>query len=87
MKFRATVERGGKTATGIRVLDEIVAALAGGNRPRIRVTYAGHTYATSVARRRGGFKLRVSAAVRERAESPPATNSTWRSSPITSHVC
>ena len=44
MKFRATVELGGKTATGIRVPDEIVAALAGGNRPRLRVTLAGHTH-------------------------------------------
>lgn len=67
MKFRATVELGGKTATGIRVPGEIVNALAGGNPPSVRVTLAGHTYATSVARRRGEFKLPVSAAVREAA--------------------
>jgi Domain of unknown function (DUF1905)/Bacteriocin-protection, YdeI or OmpD-Associated len=67
MKFRATVELGGKTATGIRVPDETVTALGGGNRPRVRVTLAGHTYRTSVARMRGEFKFPVSASVRERA--------------------
>jgi hypothetical protein len=67
MQFRATVELDRKTATGIRVPDEIVAALGGGNRPRVRVTVAGYSYQTTVARMRGEFKFPVSAAVREQA--------------------
>jgi hypothetical protein len=55
-------------ATGIRVPDEIVSALAGGNRPPVRVTLAGHSYQTTVARMRGEFAFPVSAAVRNEIE-------------------
>jgi hypothetical protein len=65
MKFPATIELDGKTATGVRVPDEVVEALGGGHRPRVRVTLAGYSYQTSVARMRGEFKFPVSAAVRE----------------------
>ena len=44
MKFRATVELGGKTATGIEVPEDVVAALGSGNRPPVTVTIGGHTY-------------------------------------------
>lgn len=67
MQFRGTVQLDGKTATGIRVPDEIVAALGGGNRPRVRVTLGGYSYQTTVARMRGEFLFPVSAAVREQA--------------------
>ena len=67
MKFPATIQLGGKTATGINVPDDVVAALGGGNRPPVRVTLAGYTYRTTVARTRGTFMLPVSAEVRERA--------------------
>ena len=67
MKFPATIQLGGKTATGINVPDDVVAALGGGNRPPVRVTLAGYTYRTTVARMRGTFMLPVSAEVRERA--------------------
>jgi len=67
MKFRATLELGGKTATGIRVPDDVVEALGGGNRPPVRVTFAGYSYRTTVARMRGEFMFPVSAAVREQA--------------------
>ena len=49
MKFRSEVELGGKTATGIQVPDEVVAALGAGKRPAVRVTVGGHTYRTTVA--------------------------------------
>ena len=65
MRFHATVQLDGKTATGVPVPDEIVAALGGGNRPRVRVSFAGHSYQTTVARMRGEYKFPVSAAVRE----------------------
>jgi bifunctional DNA-binding transcriptional regulator/antitoxin component of YhaV-PrlF toxin-antitoxin module len=67
MKFPATILLGGKTATGVRVPDEIVEALGAGNRPPVRVTLAGYTYQTTVARMRGQFMFPVSAAVREQA--------------------
>jgi Bacteriocin-protection, YdeI or OmpD-Associated/Domain of unknown function (DUF1905) len=65
MKFRATIQLAGKTATGVDVPDDIVAALGGGNRPAVRVSLAGYSYQTTVARMGGVFKFPVSAAVRE----------------------
>jgi hypothetical protein len=67
MQFTATIQLDGKTATGVHVPEEIVAALNGGNRPPVRVTLAGYTYQTTVARMRGAFMFPVSAVVRERA--------------------
>ena len=61
MKFRATVELGGKTATGIEVPEEAVAALDSGNRPPVTVTIGGHTYRTTVARMGGRFLIPLSA--------------------------
>ena len=67
MRFRATVELGGKTATGIPVPAEVVAALGPGKRPAVRVTIAGHTYRSTVAPLGGVHMLPVSAEIRERA--------------------
>lgn len=67
MEFRTTVRLDGKTATGIRVPEEVIEALGGGNRPRVRVTLNGYSYQTTVARMRGEFLFPVSAAVRENA--------------------
>ncbi len=61
MKFRATLELGGKTATGFRVPAEVVEALGSGKRPPVRVTINGHTYRNTVAVYGGGFMLGVSA--------------------------
>ena len=61
MNFRATIELGGKTATGIRVPEEVVAALGSGKRPPVRVTIAGHTYRSTVASMGGVFMLPISA--------------------------
>jgi hypothetical protein len=65
--FRATLELAGKTATGICVPDEVVAALGSGKRPPVQVTLAGYTYRSTVASMGGRFMLPVSAEVRERA--------------------
>jgi hypothetical protein len=65
MRFEARLLQGGKTATGIHVPDEVVAALGPSRRPPVRVTFAGHTYRTSIASMRGRFMLPVSAAIRE----------------------
>ncbi len=67
MRFRATVELGGKTATGIRVPAEVVARLGPSKRPPVRVTINGHTYRSSVAPLGGEFMLTVSAENREAA--------------------
>ena len=61
MKFRATVELGGKTATGIEVPESVVAALGSGNRPPVTVTIGGHSYRTTVARMGGRFLIPLSA--------------------------
>jgi hypothetical protein len=67
MKFSATVELGGKTATGIEVPDDVVAGLGSHKRPAVRVTIGEYTYRSTVARMGGRFLLPVSAEVRKAA--------------------
>jgi hypothetical protein len=67
MRFRATVELGGKTATGIEVPEDVVAALGSGNRPPVTVTIGGHTYRTTVSRMGGRFLIPLSAENRTEA--------------------
>ncbi len=67
MRFRTTVELGGKTATGIQVPPEVVEALGSGKRPAVSVTINGHTYRSTIAPMSGAFYLPVSAEVREAA--------------------
>lgn len=61
MRFRTTVELGGKTATGMRVPDDVVAALGAGKKPAVRVTIGTHTYRSTIASRGGVYLLPVSA--------------------------
>jgi len=68
MRFRATIERGGTTATGVEVPEEVVESLGSGRRPKVRVKINGYTYRTSVASMGGRFMLGISAEVRERAD-------------------
>ncbi|MBN9325802.1 MAG: DUF1905 domain-containing protein [Cellulomonas sp.] len=51
----------GGTTTGIRIPDEAVAELGGGNRPKVVATVNGHAWRTSIARMGGAFWLGVSA--------------------------
>lgn len=67
MRFRSTVELGGKTATGIRVPADVVEALGSGRKPAVNVTINGHTYRSTVATMDGVFMLPVSAEVRAAA--------------------
>jgi hypothetical protein len=67
MRFRATLQSNGKTATGIRVPPEVVAALGPSRKPAVRVTIAGHTYRSTIATRSGVFLLGVSAENRQAA--------------------
>jgi hypothetical protein len=61
VRFRGTVELGGKTATGLQVPNDVIDALGGGKRPAVRITIGGHTYRTTVASRGGRFLVPLSA--------------------------
>jgi hypothetical protein len=67
MRFRTTILQSNKTATGIRVPDEVVAALGSSRRPPVQVTVNGYTYRTTVAVMNGAFMFGVSADVRKNA--------------------
>ncbi|HST63546.1 MAG TPA: YdeI/OmpD-associated family protein [Mycobacteriales bacterium] len=67
MRFTATVEPGGKTATGIEVPASVVSELGGGRRPAVVVTLRSHSYRTTVASMGGRFLIPVSAEVRAAA--------------------
>jgi hypothetical protein len=67
MRFRSRVELGGRTATGVPVPDDVVAALGAGRRPAVRVSVGGHTYRSTVASRGGRFMVPLSAEHREAA--------------------
>ena len=61
MRFRATIDLGGKTATGIRVPPAVVEGLGQGRRPPVCVTINGHTYRSTVAVMGGEYMVGVSA--------------------------
>ena len=61
MRFHTTILQGDKTATGIRIPDEIVEGLGAGKRPAITVTINGFTYRSSVAVVSGTYMVGVSA--------------------------
>jgi Domain of unknown function (DUF1905)/Bacteriocin-protection, YdeI or OmpD-Associated len=61
MRFRTTVELGGRTATGLEVPAAVVEALGAGRRPPVRVTIGGHTYRSTVAVMGGRYLLPLSA--------------------------
>ena len=61
MRFHTTILQGDKTATGIRIPDEVVEALGAGKRPPITVTINGFTYRSTVAVMGGQYMVGVSA--------------------------
>src|SRR4051794_40468572 len=61
MKFRTTLLTAGKTATGFRVPDEGMTALAAGKKPLVTVTINGHVYRSAVATVDGLATVGVSA--------------------------
>ena len=67
MRFHTTIIQGDKTATGIRVPEEIVGGLASGKRPKVRVTIKGYTYRSSIAPMGEVFMVGVSADVRAKS--------------------
>lgn len=67
MRFRTTVVLGGKTATGLQVPDEVVAALGAGKRPPVTVTVGGYRYRSTVAVMGGACWVPLAAEHREAA--------------------
>jgi hypothetical protein len=61
MKFRAVIMLGGKTATGIRVPEEIVAKLGASKKPPVKITIGDYTYRSTVASMGGKFMIPLSA--------------------------
>jgi hypothetical protein len=59
MKLRTSIELSGKTATGIVVPGEVVAALGGGQRPAVQVTVGAHTYRSTIGSMGGRFLVPV----------------------------
>jgi hypothetical protein len=66
-KFRAVLKLEGKTATGIQVPEEVVAALGATKKPPVRVTIGGHTYRSTVAAYGNVYMIPVAAEHREAA--------------------
>jgi hypothetical protein len=67
MLFHATIRLDGKTATGIEVPADVMAALGSGKRPKVRVTINGYTYPSTVGSMGGRSLIPVSAEVRAKA--------------------
>ena len=65
MRFTTTVRQNSKTATGIRVPDEVLSGLNAGKAPKVAVTINGYTYRSSVATVNGEPMIGVSDAVRQ----------------------
>jgi hypothetical protein len=61
VRFRSTIELGGRTATGLEVPAEVVEALGVGKKPPVRVTIGAHTYRSTVAVMGGRYLLPLSA--------------------------
>jgi len=65
--FEATLKQEGKTATGIEVPPEVVAALGTSRKPAVKVSLNGYAYRSTVAVMGGKFMLPVSAEHRQGA--------------------
>ena len=65
--LHAELESTGKNTAGFAVPEDLVAQLAGGRRPKVRVRLNGTEFATSIASMGGRFLLGVSAERREAA--------------------
>ena len=61
MRFHTTILQSDKTATGIRIPDEVVESLGAGKRPPIKVTIHGYTYRSTVAVMGGTYMVGVNA--------------------------
>ena len=65
MRFTATIELGGKTATGIPVPEEVVLGLGRGKRVPVTVAIGDYSYRSTIAAYNGLYMLPLAAAHRE----------------------
>jgi uncharacterized protein YdeI (YjbR/CyaY-like superfamily) len=68
IRFRTTILTAGKTTTGIRIPDEIIAQLGTSKKPAVKITMNGYTYRSTVAVMGGKFMVGVNAENREKAK-------------------
>jgi hypothetical protein len=61
MRFRAVIELGGKSATGIQVPEDVVLGFGAGKRVKVRVTIGDYTYRSTVGPYGGAYMLPLSA--------------------------
>jgi hypothetical protein len=61
MKFRTTIKQGDKTATGIQIPNDVIAALGAGRKPPVKLTVNGYAYRSTVATVDGNFMVGLSA--------------------------
>jgi antitoxin component of MazEF toxin-antitoxin module len=64
MRVQGTIRRAGKTAAGMVIPDEVVAALGPSRHPAVTVTVGGYTFRSSIARMGGVFMLPFTAETR-----------------------
>jgi len=67
LKFSTTLLQAGKTATGIKIPEEIIEKLGGGKKPLVKVTINNFTYRSAVAVMGGAYMVGVNAENRESA--------------------
>jgi len=67
VRFHTTILPAGKTAAGIVVPPEVIAALGSSRKPAVKVTMRGYTYRSTVATVNGQFMVGVSAENRAKA--------------------
>jgi hypothetical protein len=61
MKFSAVIQLAGKTATGIRVPEEVVTSLGTSKKPPVKITIGDYTYRSTIASMGGRFMIPLSA--------------------------
>lgn len=71
MKFHTTVDGAGKTAAGMKIPPEIVAALGTSRKPAVKVTINGYTHRSTVAVVNGAYMVGVPPIFREGAGVGP----------------
>lgn len=67
MRLRTTIKAAGKTAAGVVVPDELVAALGPSRHPKVRVRLGNYSFRSSIASMGGVFMLPMTAETRARA--------------------
>lgn len=68
LKFCSTLLTAGKTATGIKIPEDIIEKLGDGKRPLVKITINNFTYRSAVAVMGGAYMVGVSAENREAAK-------------------